>query len=155
MRIKFIWPGKTKNPEIRGLEEFYASRIRPLASCEIIATKPAKGVDEKSRTRIKNLEAEGLEKRLGNDYIICLSDRGEEMTSEEFARFLETRGRQAGRTLAFVVGGFIGLADRILERADLRLSLSRMTLSHELSRVVIMEQVYRGLTIVQGRHYAK
>jgi 23S rRNA (pseudouridine1915-N3)-methyltransferase len=155
MRIRFLWPGKTKVPEIRGLETIYTSRIRPLAKCEIIVTKPAKGIDEKSGARIRDIEAEGLEKHLGNDYIICLSDRGKEMTSEELARFLERRGRQSGRGLAFVVGGFLGLSDRLLARADVRLSLSRMTLSHELCRVVLMEQIYRALTIVQGRHYAK
>jgi 23S rRNA (pseudouridine1915-N3)-methyltransferase len=61
----------------------------------------------------------------------------------------------AGRPPAFVIGGFLGLADRITEGADLRLSLSRLTFSHELSRVILLEQVYRALTIIRGRHYAK
>ena len=155
MRTKFLWPGKTKSPEIRGLEAFYVSRIRPLAGCEIIVTRQARGIDERQAARIMEIEAEGLEKHLGNDYIICLSDLGKEMTSTELARFLERRERQSGRSLAFVVGGFLGLADRLLARADLRLSLSRMTLSHELARVVLLEQVYRALTIVRKRHYAK
>ena len=77
------------------------------------------------------------------------------MTSREFSSFLRGRAADAGKPLAFVVGGFLGLADRILERADLRLSLSRMTFSHELSRVILLEQVYRALTIIRGRHYAK
>jgi 23S rRNA (pseudouridine1915-N3)-methyltransferase len=155
MRIKFLWPGKTKNPEIRGLEEFYVSRIRPLAGCEVIATRPARGIAEKHGARIMEMEAEGLEKYLGNDYIICLSDSGKEMTSKDFARFLERRENQSGQALAFVMGGFLGLADRLQGRADLRLSLSRMTLPHELGRVVLLEQVYRALTIIRKRHYAK
>ena len=61
----------------------------------------------------------------------------------------------SGKPLAFVVGGFLGLADRIRDRADLTMSLSRMTFSHELARVVLLEQVYRALTVVGGRHYAK
>ncbi len=155
MRMKFLWPGKTKSQELRGLEAFYVSRIRPLTGCEIIVTRQARGIDEKHGVKIMEIEAQGLEKYLSNDYIICLSDLGKEMTSEEFARFFERRERQSGRPLAFVLGGFLGLADRLLARADLRLSLSRMTLSHELSRVVLLEQVYRALTIVRKRHYAK
>ncbi len=76
------------------------------------------------------------------------------MTSVEFARFLAARDRD-GRRLGFVVGGFLGLAERILRRADLRLALSKMTMSHELCRAVLLEQVYRSLTILQGRRYAK
>ena len=155
MRLKFLWPGKSKSPEIRALEEFYASRIRPFAACEIIAARAARGIDEKFASRILAVEAAGLEKQLRDDYMICLLDRGKEMTSVEFARFFERRERESGRPLAFVVGGFLGLDERLLARADMRLSLSRMTLSHELCRVVLMEQVYRALTIVNGRQYAK
>ncbi len=155
MRLKFIWPGKSKRPEFRTLERFYAARIRPHAPCEVIETRASRGLDETLAERIKDLEAAGLEKHLGDDYIICLSDQGTEMTSGEFARFIERREMESGRPIAFVIGGFLGLAERIVARADLRLSLSRMTFSHELCRVVLMEQVYRALTIIRGRQYAK
>ena len=112
-------------------------------------------MDERAAEKILETEAQGLERHLDNDYIICLASDGKEMTSMEFARFLERRRMGPGRGLSFVVGGFLGLARRILERADLRLSLSRMTFSHELSRIVLLEQVYRSLTIVKGKHYAK
>ena len=155
MRLKFLWPGKTKSPELRGLQGFYESRIRSLAAVEIIETREARGLDEKHAGKIKDLEARGLEKHVEDAYVICLSDRGKEMTSDEFARFLRSRQTDSGRPLAFVVGGFLGLADRVAERADLKMSLSRLTFSHELARVVLLEQVYRALTIVGGRHYAK
>jgi len=155
MRVKFLWPGRTKSPELRGLQDLYEARIRPLATVEIIATREARGLEEKHAGKIKDLEARGLEKHLEGAYVICLSDRGKEMTSDEFARFLRGRQTDSGRPLAFVVGGFLGLADRIADRADLTMSLSRLTFSHELARVVLLEQVYRALTIVGGRHYAK
>jgi 23S rRNA (pseudouridine1915-N3)-methyltransferase len=155
MRLKFLWPGKTKSPALRGLQGFYEARIRSLAAIEIIETREARGLDEKHAGKIKDLEARGLEKHVEDAYVICLSDRGKEMTSDEFARFLRSRQTDSGRPLAFVVGGFLGLADRIAERADLTMSLSRLTFSHELARVVLLEQVYRALTIVGGRHYAK
>ena len=87
--------------------------------------------------------------------MISLEDKGKEMTSREFARFLGSREHDSGKPLAFVVGGFLGLADRLTENADMRLSLSRMTFSHELVRVLLLEQVYRALTVIRGRHYAK
>jgi len=155
MRLKFLWPGKTKSPELRGLQAFYEARIRPLAACEVIETREARGLEDKLADKIKDLEARGLEKHLGGAYVICLEDRGREMTSHEFARFLRGREKDSGKPLAFVVGGFLGLADRVTERADMRLSLSRLTFSHELVRVLLLEQVYRALTIIGGRHYAK
>ena len=155
MRLKFLWPGRTKSPELRGLLGFYEARIRPFASCEIVETRQARGIDESQAGRIKDLEAASFGKHLDGAYLICLDDRGKEMTSDEFARFLRARERESGRPAVFVVGGFLGLADAVLERADMRLSLSRMTFSHELARVLLLEQVYRALTIIGGRHYAK
>mgnify|MGYP005619171665 CR=1 FL=1 len=155
MRLRFLWPGKTKNPELRGVQDLYRSRIRPLADIEIVETRAARGLEEKHAGRIKELEAQGLERHLAGAYVICLDERGKEMTSGELARFLRSRERDSGTTLAFVVGGFIGLAERVLEKADMTIALSRMTFSHELSRVMLLEQVYRALTMVRGRHYAK
>ncbi len=154
MPIRFLWPGKTKNEGVRALLDFYEGRIRRLAGCRIVETREARGLPEKESARILDAEARGLESGLSGDYIVCLIDGGREMTSEQFSRFLAER-LAAARPLAFVVGGFLGLADRLLDRADLRLSLSRMTLSHELARAVLLEQVYRGLTIAKGLRYAK
>ncbi len=155
MRLKFLWPGRTKSPELRALVEFYATRIGALASVEIAETREARGIDERNAAKILELEARGLEKHLKGVYSICLLDGGKDMTSSEFARFIRGRGRDEGKPLAFVVGGFLGLAERIAEKADLRLSLSRLTFSHELCRVILLEQVYRALTIIGGRQYAK
>ena len=155
MELKFVWPGRTRTPEIKSLQEFHLGRIRSMAACRIIESREARGMDERAAEKIKEIEARGLERHLDNDYIICLTNDGKEMSSIEFARFLEKRELEARKCLAFVVGGFLGLAGRILERADFRLSLSRMTFSHELARVVLLEQVYRSLTIVKGKHYAK
>jgi 23S rRNA (pseudouridine1915-N3)-methyltransferase len=155
MRLKFLWPGKTKNPDLRGLQGFYATRIRAFATCDVIETREARGIDEKFAERVKDLEAQGLEKHLAGAYVICLEDRGKEMTSHDFARFLRGRERDSGKELAFVVGGFLGLADRVAARADMRLSLSKMTFPHELVRVLLLEQVYRALATIRGRQYAK
>jgi 23S rRNA (pseudouridine1915-N3)-methyltransferase len=155
MRLRFLWPGKTKGPEFRGLQGFYEARIKSLATVEIIETREARGLEERHAGKIRDLEALGLEKHFDGAYVICCDDHGKEMTSDELAGFLRRRQRDSGTPVVFVVGGFLGLAERVLERADMTLSLSRLTFSHELARVVLLEQVYRALTIVGGRHYAK
>jgi 23S rRNA (pseudouridine1915-N3)-methyltransferase len=155
MRIKILWPGKTRNALIRQLQENYLQRINQLEQCEIIETKEAKGIPEKQEARIKKIESEGLEKHIKNDYIICLFDKGKEMNSQEFARFLERTTESSTHAVTFVVGGFLGLAERMIHRADFLLSLSKMTFSHELSRVMLLEQLYRSLSIAKGRQYAK
>lgn len=155
MKLKILWPGKTRNREIKSLQEFYLERINRLETCELIQTKEAKGIAEKFARRIKEIEASNLEKHFKNDYIICLFHEGKEMSSAEFARFLEKIAKNSSRVTTFVLGGFLGLEERILRRANFLLSLSPMTFSHELSRVMLLEQIYRSLTIIKGKHYAK
>lgn len=155
MNVKLLWPGKMKNAVLRDLQEHYLKRIRELAPCQIIETAAARGLEERFGEKIKEIEARGLEKHFKDDYIVCLFDEGQEMSSQEFARFFERCSAGSARTVTFVVGGFLGLARRILEQADFRLSLSKMTFSHELARIILMEQIYRSLSIMKGRQYAK
>lgn len=155
MHLRLLWPGKTQNPNLFALQSHYFQKIQSMQKCEVIETPVAKGLNEKYSEKILEIEALGLEKYLKDDYIICLFDRGKEMDSVQFAHFLERTSLDYPYPLTFIVGGFLGLADRILQRAKLHLSLSRLTLSHELTRVVLLEQIYRALTITQGRRYAK
>ncbi len=154
VRLRILWPGKTKKREWRALQEFYLARIGQLVPCELVESREAKGLKDREAEKIKEIEAKNLEKHLGDDYIIGLFDRGKEMSSEDLARFLDKR-LSSSRPTAFIVGGFAGLAAGLMEKADFRLSLSRMTFSHELSRIALLEQVYRALTILKGRNYAK
>jgi 23S rRNA (pseudouridine1915-N3)-methyltransferase len=155
MRIRILWPGKTRNTDLRKLQEFYLDRINQLEKCEIIETKTAKSIPEKFAVKIKEIEASELEKHFKNDYIICLFHKGKEMSSVELARFLKKLSASSARVIIFVVGGFLGLEERILKKADTLLSLSQMTFSHELSRIMLLEQIYRSLMIIKGRQYAK
>lgn len=155
VKIRLLWPGKTKNSEIRNLQERYVKKINRMAKCEVVETREAKGMDESERKRILEIEAKNLEDRLKDDYIICLSERGQEMSSRELARLLSRTSLQSTRSVAFVIGGFLGLGEQLLSRAHLRLSLSKMTFPHELARIILLEQVYRALCIIKGREYAK
>ncbi len=155
MKLKILWPGRTRNSSIKIIQDDLFKKIGRLNRCELIETKEARGLDEKNERKILDVEAQGLEKNFGNDYIICLSDKGKEMSSKEFARFLGKMTSHSTRTATFVVGGFLGLDKRIIQRADFLLSLSKMTFSHELIRLILLEQIYRSLTIMKGHHYAK
>jgi 23S rRNA (pseudouridine1915-N3)-methyltransferase len=155
VKLKILWPGRTRNSDIKKLQDDLLKKIGHLNKCELIETKEAKGIDERFENKIMDIEAQGLEKHFDNDYIICLSDRGKEMSSKEFACFLEKLTSHSTRAAAFVLGGFLGLDKRIIQRADFLLSLSKMTFSHELIRLILLEQIYRSLTIMKGQHYAK
>jgi len=156
MYLSFVWPGKIKDPALRVMEESYLKRIRSMSEVRVAVTQEARGLREKkNHGKILEIEAAGLEKRLKDDYIICLVDKGKQMTSAEFADFLSRRELETSKPTTFVVGEFLGLADRILAAADVKLSLSRMTFSHELSRVMLLEQIYRALTMLKGKKYAK
>jgi len=86
-------------------------------------------------------------------YVVALDPAGREWSTREFAAFVEERMVRGTRTLAFAVGGALGLPEALAKNADLRLSLSRLTLPHRLARVVLAEQIYRALTIIRGEPY--
>lgn len=155
MRFKFIWPGRSRRPEIQALEAFYDRRIKLFAESEIIVTRTARGMDEKNKEKIKEIEAAGFEKHLAGCYVICLDNLGVEMTSDELALFFQRLESSLNKPISFVVGGFLGLTEKVLAKADFKFSMSRMTFSHELCRVMLLEQVYRSLTIMKGQRYAK
>jgi 23S rRNA (pseudouridine1915-N3)-methyltransferase len=155
MKIRVLWPGKTHDENLRILQEHYLKRINQMDKCEVVETKEAKGLSEKYADKIMKIEAESLEKHLKDGYIVCLYDKGKTMSSQEFAKFLQDVASSSKHVLSFVVGGFLGLEEKILKRADLVLSLSKMTYSHELARVMLLEQIYRSLCLNKGRKYAK
>jgi len=155
MQLKVMWPGKTHNGPLRELQAHYLKRINNLEPCSLFETREARGIPESQEDRIKETEAAGLEKHFKDDYIVCLFDKGREMDSDQFAVFLDRTAMNQPHAITFVVGGFLGLANRLLQKADTQLSLSRLTFSHELTRVVLLEQIYRALMIMKGRNYAK
>lgn len=155
MQLKVLWPGKTHNLNLREIQDHYLKRINTMVPCELFETREARGIPERQSEKIKEIETEGIAKHIGDDYVICLSDRGREMDSLQFSVFIERTAMNLPHPLAFVVGGFLGLKDGFLSRADFQLSLSRLTFSHELTRVILLEQIYRALTILKKHNYAK
>lgn len=152
MRVRVLSIGKDRKGRFEPLAEEYAGRIGRMLPFEVVVAGEARGDDAAARAA----EAELLRRRLRErDIVVALDERGEQLTSEGLAGRLREAERAGGRDLAFVLGGPSGLDPALLRGCAHRLSLSRMTLPHQLARVVLLEQIYRALTILRGEPYHK
>jgi 23S rRNA (pseudouridine1915-N3)-methyltransferase len=152
--IRLVVIGRVSKGPLGELTAEYLKRLGAYAKVEIKEVKEEafRSVDE--RGRVLKEEAERMEKALAQDaYTIILSAEGKGMASEEFAKALEKWSEHGARKIQFVIGGPLGLADSIKERADLLFSLSPLTFPHDLARVLLLEQLYRGITIKKGKTY--
>lgn len=155
MRLRFVWIGKTKRAPVRQLVKEYLDRVGKFATVEVTELRDRDDVGGDAQ-RIIDKEGEDILSRTAKaDYLIALDERGQEIDSRRLAEMIE-RHRVAGtRQIAFVIGGHYGLSDSVRNRADLVLALSKMTLTHDLARVLLIEQVYRVFTIIHGLPYQK
>lgn len=158
MRLKVICVGKAGGA-FALLSSEYEQRIRRYAQLDVVELPEAKyrGLPPPAEVaRLLEREAEGIRSALrGRWYPVLLAAQGRPLTSEEFAGFLEERSLRGEGAVAFVVGGSLGLAPSLFASARFILSLSTMTLPHQLARVVLLEQIYRALTIQRGEPYHK
>ena len=137
----------------KGIEE-YTSRLKHYVPFEIQYIADAKNTKNLTESQQKAAEGRNILAALDtSDYVVLLDERGKQFTSMEFARYIEKKMATVQRRLVFVVGGPYGFSQAVRERADEQLSLSRMTFSHQLVRVVFLEQLYRALTIIRGEPY--
>ncbi len=153
MRLHFVWIGKTRNRQCAALVDEYLQRIKRFATVEVSELKEFSGADE-----TRALAAEGdkiLDSVKGDDFVILLDERGREFSSPEFADLINAKRETGIKRLAFIIGGFAGASDEVKQRANLQVALSRMTLTHELARVILTEQVYRAFTLLAGMPYHK
>jgi 23S rRNA (pseudouridine1915-N3)-methyltransferase len=154
MKIRIISVGRTEDDYIRIGAERFLKRIRVYHPVEEIRVKGAGSGQSSDNNRILEREAERLLKHINpRDKVILLDRQGKGMTSEAFAVFLDRELVGGGRSATFVIGGAEGVAQAVRERADDMLSLSQMTLPHEMSRLLLLEQIYRGFTILKGKRY--
>ncbi len=155
MWLKFVWIGETKDPYLLQLEERYLKRLKHFFSCSRSFVPEIKRVQHQEKRAFRR-EALLLEEKISpNTYLIALDERGSEYSSPDFARLLEGLLNQGKAGITFVTGGSSGLPDQIKNGANLKWSLSSLTLPHELARVVLLEQVYRAMTIVSRVPYHK
>ncbi|MCL5006063.1 MAG: 23S rRNA (pseudouridine(1915)-N(3))-methyltransferase RlmH [Acidobacteria bacterium] len=153
MRIRALWEGKTKDPRLCALINDYAARIAKFGDFVIEEIPETKKRDRNNFKKLSAAEARMLEK-LRQSTKVFLDPQGCEWTSQEFALWLGQQGVRGTRELAFVVGGPDGFSSAFRAEADLLLSVSRMTLTHDWARALLLEQIYRGFTILRGFPYA-
>ncbi|HEY0320395.1 MAG TPA: 23S rRNA (pseudouridine(1915)-N(3))-methyltransferase RlmH [Pyrinomonadaceae bacterium] len=154
MRLRFIWVGKTRNEHLRALCEEYLKRLKRFTRCEVVEVRESAaqakdaGIEDEGRRILGGLHSDGL--------VVLLDMSGREWTSPDLAAQIE-KWQSVGsvKEVAFVIGGHWGVSQEVMERAGVCWSLSRLTLTHEMARVLLVEQVYRAYTIMHGLPYQK
>ena len=154
MAVRLVAVGRVKNAHIRDSCEAYVGRIRRYVKIEIVDVRDAGRTDAAAASARRTEGAAILRSIPEGAVLVALSRAGAQETSVRFARRLE-RYLRDGRDVAFVIGGAHGLDERVLQGADFTLSLSEMTLPHEIARLALLEQVYRACTIMRGEPYHK
>ncbi|HGK9757970.1 TPA: 23S rRNA (pseudouridine(1915)-N(3))-methyltransferase RlmH [Streptococcus pneumoniae] len=159
MKIKVVTVGKLKEKYLKdGIAE-YSKRISRFAKFEMIELSDEKTPDKASESENqKILEIEGqriLSKIADHDFVIVLAIEGKTFFSEELSKQLEETSIKGFSTLTFIIGGSLGLSSSVKNRANLSVSFGRLTLPHQLMRLVLVEQIYRAFTIQQGFPYHK
>lgn len=152
MRLRFIWPGKTKDEHLRALVADYLKRLSRFVRCEVIETRDFSGSDH---ARMKK-ESEALLARLPGDTLMMLLDiDGREWNSHELAEQVRRWENDSVKEISIVIGGQDGVSSEVEQRAQKKWCLSRLTLTHEMARALAVEQIYRAYTINRGMPYQK
>lgn len=159
MKITLIIVGKIKEKYLKDAIAEYSKRLSKYCKLDIIEVSDEKTPDQASETveeGIRSKEGEKILRYIKDDmYVITLEIAGKMLTSEELAERIEKLGIQGKSSIAFVIGGSIGLGKEVLKRSDYALSFSKMTFPHQLMRVILLEQVYRSYRIMNGEPYHK
>lgn len=153
MKITVFVIGKTTSSAIAEINEVYRKRINRYMKLEevVIDNSQVKGTD---LHKIKEKEGEWLLKKVTtHDYLILLDDKGTAYTSVQFSQYLEANFNKGIKNLCFAVGGAYGFSEQVYARANAKLSLSKMTFSHQIIRAIFYEQLYRGFTIMRNEPY--
>ncbi len=154
MKIVLIAVGRTSTQYIADATSEFLNRVNRYAPMDIVIIpdlKSTRGITEEVQ---KQKEGAGLMASLQpGDHVCLLDERGIEMTSREFATMIDRRMNQGLKRLVFVIGGPYGFSQEVYSRADSKMSLSRMTFTHEMVRLFFVEQVYRAMTILRGEPY--
>ncbi len=154
MKIKLITVGKTDFSWIKEGLSMYTSRLVHYVPFTVLEIPELKNVSSLSKEQIKEKEALLILDQLkSNEELILLDEKAKQFRSIEFASFIETRLNYSSKDIIFVIGGAYGFSEKVYKRANYKLSLSNMTFSHQLVRLIFIEQLYRAFTILRGEPY--
>ncbi len=154
MRIRVIWEGKIKDEHLRALENDFRKRVLYFTDLRVEEIQPLRGEGRPLDGRLIPAERRLLEKLRGSTKVL-LDERGREWTSHEFAQWLGQQALRGTRELAFLVGGPRGFSEAFRKQADMLFALSRLTLTRDWARALLLEQIYRGFTILRGHPYPR
>lgn len=159
LKIKIITVGKLKEKYlVQGINE-YLKRLQSYAKVEIIEVadeKAPENLSEAEMLQVKGKEGERILAKINDqDYVLVLAINGKQFSSEEFSKEIEQLGINGKSQLAFVIGGSLGLSDQVLKRSQQQMSFGKLTYPHQLMRLVLVEQIYRGFRIMRGEPYHK
>lgn len=159
MEIRILSVGKIKEKYLTAGIQEYAKRLSRYCKLNFIQVPDEKTPDKASdslNNQIKNTEGERLLKNIREqDYVIALALDGKMLDSVELSKKLGQLGVDGKSSIVFVIGGSLGLSDQVLNRADFKLSFSRMTFPHQLMQMILLEQIYRGYRILNNEPYHK
>ena len=154
MKFVLLMIGKTNGASLQKLIEDYRGRVQHYLSFETVIIPELKNTKNLSAQEQKEKEAELILKQLDNqDDVVLLDEKGKQFSSVSFATFLEKKLHSSAKRMIFVVGGPFGFSQRIYDRANGMISMSPMTFSHQMIRLIFAEQLYRAMTIIRGESY--
>ncbi len=154
MKTLLIFVKKTTDPHIAALVEEYAGRLRHYISFDITVVPELKNNKKMTEQQQKQLEGEQILRCLQpGDHVVLLDERGRELRSVELAEWMTQKMNTLAHRLVFVIGGPYGFSDDVYAAAQQKLSLSKMTFSHQMVRLIFVEQLYRAMTIIRGEPY--
>lgn len=154
MKIKLICVGKTGKKFLEEGEQEYVKRLRYYLTFDRIELPDVKQSRTLSEEQIKSREGEMIQARIQpGEKVFLLDEKGKEFNSEQFAEFLQKQFNQGGQAIVFVIGGPYGFSDALYKSAIGKISLSKMTFSHQMVRMFFVEQLYRSMTILRGEPY--
>ncbi len=154
MKITLLTVGKTDKDWVKEGLDIYVSRLKHYIPFSIVEIPELKNVSALSKDQIKTREGELILKNVRpTDDLILMDERGKQYTSVELARVLQDKISYIGKDIVFVIGGAYGFSEAVYNRADSKISLSKMTFSHQMVRAIFAEQIYRAFTIMRGEPY--
>lgn len=154
MKITLLTVGKTDKDWVKQGMDIYMSRLKHYIPFSVVEIPELKNVSSLTKDQIKIREGELILKNVRpSDDLILLDERGKEHSSMEFARIIQDKMAYTGKDIVYVIGGAYGFSEAVYKRADSKVSLSRMTFSHQMVRAIFIEQLYRAFTIMKGEPY--
>jgi len=154
MKIRLLCVGKTNFTFLKEGEQEYMNRLIHYCNFERLDIADVKTGASLSQNELKNKEGQLiLSKVNSSDFLILLDEKGKSLSSMDFSSFIEKKGMHGKTTIIFVIGGAFGFSPEVYDRANELVSLSKMTFSHQLIRLIFLEQLYRSFTILKGEKY--